>query len=210
MTVVATSTSRSPRRNASMVASFSSGFCRPCSNPSRRSASSTMLQSFEDRLGRCHLDLLRLVDQGAHDVDLPTVCDCRADVGPHRLQVQGCVSLQRSRSLDPVGQDRGSARWQLVEHRDVEVSVDGHRRRPRYRRGRHDEDVGQRIGRRLGPKRGSLLDAEAMLLVDHHDTEGREHDRVLDQRVGTDDEIGGAEQQFGRGSASAPRWRPGS
>ena len=41
-------------------------------------------------------------------------------------------------------------------------------------------------GRRLGVERGPLTNAEPVLLVDDHDRQARELNRLLDQRVGPD------------------------
>ena len=43
-------------------------------------------------------------------------------------------------------------------------------------------------GRRLGPQLVSLLDTEPVLLVDDHHAQLVEFDRVLQQRVGADDD----------------------
>ena len=82
-----------------------------------------------------------------------------------------------------------AARRQLVEHRHVEVAVDGHGRGARDRRGRHHQHVGHGLARALVPQRGPLLDAEAVLLVDHDHAERPELDALLDERVGADGQV---------------------
>ena len=50
----------------------------------------------------------------------------------------------------------------------------------------------------LGPQRRPLLDAEAVLLVDHHDAEAGEPHAFLDERVGADDDVDRAVGQAGQ------------
>ena len=70
ITVVATSTSISPRTNAAIVAAFSSGFMRPCIRPTR-SAGSAAVELRVQRDGGLQLELFRFLDQRAHPVRLP-------------------------------------------------------------------------------------------------------------------------------------------
>ena len=70
---------------------------------------------------------------------------------------------------------------------DVEVRVQHLAQRPRDRRGGHQQDVRRAAGR-LGLERATLVDAEAVLLVHDREREVRERDRLLDERVGPDDD----------------------
>ena len=178
ITVVATSTSSSPARNESIVASFSTDVSRPCSNPSRSPASSSLAQPLEGLLCRCHLELLALADQRTHDVGLAARRRPGAHVGPH-------LGLEQ-RPLGPLRDDRRATGREFVEHAHVEIAVDRHRRGPRDRCRRHHQHVGHGAADGLGPQCRSLLDAEAVLLVDDDDTEAGEVDGVLDQCVGAD------------------------
>ena len=63
------------------------------------------------------------------------------------------------------GAHRAPARRPLPQGGDVEIAVERERERARNRRGREQQDVGRRA---LADQRGPLLDAEAVLLVDHH------------------------------------------
>ena len=138
---------------------------------------------------RGDLELLALLDEGADDVGLSAGGDLLAHVGPHPSL--GVLALGRA------GLDRGAAGRELVEHADVEVAVDGHRRRARDRGGGHHEGVGRAPGAVPIAQGRALLDAEAVLLVDHHDAERRERHPLLDQRVGADREVDGAVGQPG-------------
>ena len=85
-----------------------------------------------------------------------------------------------------VGLHLAPARRQLGDRRGVEVAEDRHRDRARDRGGRHHQHVGRRAG--LAAERGSLLDAEPVLLVDHDQPEVGELHLLLEQRVGADDD----------------------
>ena len=72
ITVVATSTSSSPRRKRPITSSFSALAIRPCISPSRSPSSSSAARRVERLLGRRDLELLGVLDQRAHDVRLAT------------------------------------------------------------------------------------------------------------------------------------------
>ena len=140
-----------------------------------------MREPLEGLLRAGHFELFALVDQRAHDVGLAALTHLVAHSGPRRLFHQ--------RTIGPVRDDRGAAGWHLVEHAHVEIAVHRHRRGTRDRRGRHHQHVGHEIAVALGAQRGALLDAEAMLFVDHDDAEAVERHRVLDERVRADRDV---------------------
>ena len=71
---------------------------------------------------------------------------------------------------------------QFVDHRDIEVAVDGLVQRLRNRRRRSEKKV--RVGARsLLAERRALANPEAVLLVDDRETEPLEGDVLLDERV---------------------------
>ena len=82
--------------------------------------------------------------------------------------------------------DRPAARRQLAQLGQVEVAVERERERARDRRGRHV----QRVRAVALRERRPLLDAEAVLLVDHDQAQARELDARLQQRVRAHDERG--------------------
>ena len=91
----------------------------------------------------------------------------------------------------------GATRWHLVEHRHVEIAIQGHRQGSRDGGRRHDEQI--RIGG-LGFlfEAHTLVNAEAMLFIDHRDTQRSKPNTLLDECVGSHDEIdlaGGNETQ---------------
>ena len=60
---------------------------------------------------------------------------------------------------------------------------------------------GTAVTRPLLPQRGPLLDAEAVLLVDHDHAERTELDALLDERVGADEDVDRAVGQLGQDAA---------
>jgi hypothetical protein len=82
--------------------------------------------------------------------------------------------------------DRLAAGRQLVDHAQVEVREVRQRQRARDRRGRHHEVV-RRVAHAL--EQGTLSHAELVLLVDHDQTEVRELDIFLDQRLCSDGQV---------------------
>ena len=88
-----------------------------------------------------------------------------------------------------VGVDRPPPRRQVAQDGHVEVAVGGQRQRARDRRRRHVEHVRREVAGRLAVQRAALVDAEAVLLVDHGDGEPVELHRALDQRVRADEQL---------------------
>ncbi len=143
-----------------------------------------MLVLLHRRLGG---DRLRFLDQRADDVGLPSLLHLL----PH--EAVGLVPLVREGAdgLDPL-----PARRHLIDERDVQVAVDGEGQGARDGRGGHHQHVGTAA---LGPQRGPLHDAEAMLLVHHHQAQAGEVDLLLDEGVGADGDV----------HLAAGRWPPG-
>ena len=105
------------------------------------------------------------------------------DLGAQRVPRRG---LRERARFDECGDDRRAAGRELAQLRLVEIAVDQHRRRARDRRGRHDEDVGLVA---LAAQQRALLDAEAVLLVDHGEPELRESRVAVQQRVRADEDV---------------------
>ena len=199
MTVVEMRTSIWPAAKARIVRSFSSGGSLPCSiavrRPCERSPGELLVEVLDG--GERHLlrgDLAVLVDvelvalallqgvaadPGADDVHLMALADLLAHPLPHPADPRRLVDERHD-----VGLDRRPAGRQLGEHRGLEVTEDGHRDGARDRGRGHHQDVRRRAG--LVGQRGALLHAEAVLLVDHHEAEVGERDRLLEERVGAD------------------------
>ena len=136
MTVVATSTSSSPARNALHRRSFSADDIRPCSSPSRSPASSPAAS-------RSYVSSAEATSSfSLSSISGHTTYACRPAATSSRT-ARPRLRLEQ-RPGRPAGDDRRAPRRQLVEHADVEVAVDGHRRRARDRRRRHHEHVGHR------------------------------------------------------------------
>ena len=166
-----------------MTASLSLAGSWPCSSPSRRPASSAAASRSRSSDAGPGLDPLRFLDQRAHHVGLVA----RRHLVAHPLPRFRLLQRPRAQS----GGDRSPAGRQLVEHRRVEVAVDGHGRRARNRRGRHHQDVGHHLARTLFPQGGPLLDAETVLLVDDDAPERPERHRLGQQGVGADEDVDG-------------------
>ncbi len=82
---------------------------------------------------------------------------------------------------DQGGFDGLAPRWQLVDLADIQVAVQGEGKGAGDGGGGQGEDVG--MAALLG-EAGPLLDAEAVLLVNHHQTQGGKLHRVFNQGVG--------------------------
>ncbi len=94
-------------------------------------------------------------DEREDDVALSSFFEFGADEGVEFVTVAIVVML---------GEHGFAAWWHLVDNADVEVAVDCHGEGAWYGCGGHDEDV--RRSCVFLPKHGSLLYAEAVLLVD--------------------------------------------
>ena len=68
----------------------------------------------------------------------------------------------------------------LAQCRHIQVAIERECERTRDRRRGEEQDVGRRA---LGDEGGALLHAEPVLLVDHHQAELPERDRLLQQRM---------------------------
>ena len=148
ITVVATSTSSSPARNAAIVASLSRRRHPPVQQPEPQPAQLAGLQPLVRLLGRADLELLAT----------PRSAGTRRTPGgrPRPRRAPAPTPRPRSSGLGPAHHlascDRRAARRQLVEHRHVEVAVDGHRRGARDRRRRHHQHVGHGLAARPSPR----------------------------------------------------------
>ena len=93
-------------------------------------------------------------------------------------------AVEVARGADP-GPDRDTTLGRRPQVRHVEVRVEQLAEGPRDRRRRHQQDVG-RLAAGLRLELVALLHAEAVLLVDDHEAEIGEFDRLLDQGVRPD------------------------
>ena len=194
-TVVETSTSNSPRANARHHA-FLLVRLHPAVQQRDAVGREDVLREVVGHLGRrLEVDLLRLLDQRVDDVGLPARVDLLAD------EVVDLVAA-RFRLGDRL--DRLPARRHLAHHRDVEVAVGRQRQRARNRRRGHHQHVGVQP---LGAQRRPLHHAEAVLLVDDHQPQLAERDRILHQRVRADDQVERAGGQLRLRLAPLPRRR---
>ena len=131
MTVVHTSTSTSPARNAAITASFSSADSRPCISPSRSPASGPLRESREqldhgDRRRTAAADrpasLSVFVDARGDHVGLAPGRDLLDDALPGPVQPLRLLSDE-----DRVGGDGLTPAGQLAQRRRLQVAVDRQR-----------------------------------------------------------------------------------
>ena len=188
ITVVATSTSSSPRVNAAIIGSALRRLQPAVDAADAVAAELVRPEALRLVLGRACERRLRALDERADDVRLTAVVEVPA---------QTVVRLGAPLLRHPGRDDRLPVRRRRGDLRDREVAVDRERERPRDRRRGHVEDV------RAPPlrERGALLDAEAVLLVDDGDREVGELDLALDERVRAD----GDAARRPRRRAGAPR-----
>ena len=95
--------------------------------------------------------------------------------------------LIAARIGNQLGRHRLAPRRQLVDHRHVQVGIEGHRQRARNRRRRHHQLMRQETA--LPTQRQPLRHAEAVLLVHNGQRQpGKDH-RILDQRMRADQHV---------------------
>ncbi len=111
-------------------------------------------------------------DERADDKGLPALCEV---TGEPRVRLGAALVRY------PAGDHGLSARRRLVDLGDSEIAVDRQSERARDRRRGHVQPVGCRAPACEGDP---LLDAEAVLLVDHSDGQLGQLDTFLDERVG--------------------------
>ena len=121
-------------------------------------------------------EFVGLFDQRADDEGL---------VAGGGLCADALVDLVTFVRLDDAGLDALAAGWEFVDGGVVEFAVDGEGEGARNRGGGHD----QQVGRAFAAQGVALEHAEAVLLVDHGETEVVEGDTFFDQGVGADDEV---------------------
>ena len=154
----------------------------------------------------CRLRIVGLVDAAAEEaMDLlihPGVHH-QVAVGEHHLErgarlhawiggrafdreILGAAALREFQDVDA---HRLASRREIRDFRDVELAVIGQRQRPRNGRGRHQQHIRPQP---LRAERGSLGDAEPMLLIDDDKSQLVERDRLLHECVRSDDQVRGA------------------
>ena len=82
--------------------------------------------------------------------------------------------------------DFPAIRRHLIDHRNIEIAVNGHGQRARNRRRRHDQNIRRRFARR---QPGPLRHAELVLLIDDGEAEILERNTLVKQRMRPDDDI---------------------
>ena len=173
MTVVATSRRVRPAAKSASAASRTSGSCWPCARPTRRR---TLAQFGEARLGGGEVEELALGDQRADPVDLRARGPARGDAVDHVGQRRQRV--QRGADRLPAGRLAGQPADSISPHcvsssvRGIGVAV----------------ITSTSVVLALRAQHQALVDAEAVLLVDHREAEVAERHAFLEQRMGADDD----------------------
>jgi hypothetical protein len=141
---------------------------------------------------RLRLHLGRALDERADDERLVP----GRDLPPQAVVRRGARGRVRT---DDLCLDRVAALRHDAELGLVQVAVDEHRRGARDRRRGHHEHVGL-VAEPLQHR--PLLDAETVLLVDHHHTELGERRVAVEQRVRADDDVDVTSGEAGRDPAA--------
>ena len=129
-------------------------------------------------LGGLAAQLLGFVDQRTDPVRLPALAAGGFDARHHFVASGLCRDH---------GAHRSASGRQLVDRRDIEVGIGGHRERARDGRRGHDQLVRQApLALALLREPQPLLYAEAVLLIDDHQREVVELQPVLEECVGAD------------------------
>ena len=139
------------------------------------------------------LVFLCALDHRIDDEGLPALGHLFAHKTPH---------LPGHFSGNAPGDDRHAARRQLVEDADIEIAVKRERQGARNGRGRHHQHVRFRLIGLLHHLE-ALQDAEAVLLVHHHQPQPVELDLFFDERVRADHQLRLAAIDFAAGLALA-------
>ena len=139
---------------------------------------SLALQALGHLGGRTEIGVLRLLHERVDDIHLPPFPD---------LSAEKIVDLAALRSGAGKGGDGPAPGRQFVEDGDVEIAIEGEGEGARDGGGRHHEHVGALA---LAAKRRAMGHPEAVLLVDHGQSQALEGDRALDEGVGADDTAG--------------------
>ena len=160
---------RAPRSEALHCLGFLVGGHAPVHRPDLDSGERALFPKLRRNVGDRgeRQPFVVVLDAGAHDVGAPPAADLLPQTLPHTLDPR----LLRSRN-DGRG-DLRAARGELAQHGDVEVAEDAHGYRAGDRGGRHDEGVDASSRQRV-----ALVDAEAMLLVDHGEPQEGNRDVV--------------------------------
>ena len=82
-----------------------------------------------------------------------------------------------------------TARRQLVDDAHVQVAIERHGQCAGNGRGRHHQHVGHVVLAALAPQLGPLGHAEAVLLVDHHQSQAAELHGVFNHGVGAHENL---------------------
>ena len=149
-------------------------------------------------LGGLGAQLIRFLDQRAHPIRLPLLAARVANAHDHLIAT---VFRQCDRA-------HGRPTWrQRVDHRHVEIGIGRHRERSRDRRRSHDQLMGIAArGEALFPQQQALVHAEAVLLIDDHETQALKLDALLKQGVCADRNLRAAGREFAeRANAARPR-----
>jgi len=141
------------------------------------------LEAFEARFGVGEIDRLGFLHQRADPVD---------KFSGRQRPADGVHDFAETAIRHRAGIDRLPSRRLLAQLRDVHVAEISQHQRARDRRGTQHQHIDATA---FGGQRQALAHAKTMLLVDHGERQCLEHHVILDQRVGTDQEIDLATRQ---------------
>ena len=136
-----------------------------------------LLQILMHLHGRAQIELLRLLHQRQHHVGALAQAHLVAD------QLPGLLPFA---VLQQAGADGGTPRRQLINLADLQIAMHRQGEGARDRRGGHRQQMGLQA---LGQQPVALAHSEAVLFIDHHQTEAIELHRVLQKGMGAHQQL---------------------
>ena len=137
--------------------------------------------------GRSRVELLRLVDKRVNEIGLATF---------FKLGMQELSGFLVLGSDTNFGDDFSTLFGPLVDRRDIEIAINGERQCPGDGcRGHHKDVRGSSFLNQARP----LCDTELVLLVDNDKAKVRHQIALMQQGVGSDEELGSCLAKQGRG-----------
>ena len=160
-----------------MTVSFSAGDMRPWIRSTRKASSGPLVRRSNSSSTLASSVRLALLHARSNHIALPSFTQLAAKELPPLLAL--IIGAQIRVDILP-------PRWRLPQRRDVQVTEQRHGHRARNRRRRHDQVM--RIRARTLQCR-PLPHAELVLLVNHHQSQARELQLLVQQCLSADQQI---------------------
>ena len=86
--------------------------------------------------------------------------------------------------------DRGSSRWEFINHRRIQIGIGGHRQGARNRGGGHDQLMRvEALLLAFFPQCQALMNAKTVLFIDDHQRQAVKLHLFLEDSVGADNHL---------------------